>query len=408
MPKAAVGTPEPAVALLSGRACTGAANEMSFPLSQSDPPAAEPATAAVLSLRAVHRALGDLRRGTPVLLGGVAPLALLAAETAGDGGLDEFRSLIDAPPLLLLAPARAEALRGGAPVPAGPVVALRLPPAALAPAALGALADPLAAQLPGTTPQPVPQAPALAPEALALVKLAQLLPAVLVAPPGAAAAERAAALGLLTVTAADVRAYPRALASRLVPVAEAMVPLADAPDAKVVVFRAPDLGVEHVAVLIGHPEQVEVPLVRLHSECFTGDVLASLRCDCGAQLHGALRRMQAEGAGVLLYLAQEGRGIGLANKLRAYSLQDRGLDTVEANLALGWGADERSFLVAATMLRALGVRRLRLLTNNPAKVSGLSACDIEVVAREGLVVPPNGVNDRYLATKAKRFGHVLG
>ncbi len=385
---------------------------MSSTLLQNDPPATSALSgampdAAVLRLRAVHRALADLRRGTPVLLDGAGGLAVLAAETAGEEGLAEFRALTDSPPVLLLAPARAAAVLGG-PLPAAPLVALRLPESSLRPLALGALADPLAGQPADARPERLAEVPAVGPEALALVKLAQLLPAALVAPLAAAGAERAAARALLTIMAEDVRAYPRALASRLAPVAEAMVPLAHAPDAKVVVFRAPVLGVEHVAVLIGRPAEADAPLVRLHSECFTGDVLASLRCDCGSQLHGALRRMEAEGAGVLLYLAQEGRGIGLANKLRAYGLQDRGLDTVEANLALGWGADERSFLAAATMLQALGVRRLRLLTNNPEKVSGLSACGIEVAGREGLVVPPNGVNDRYLATKAKRFGHLLG
>ena len=150
------------------------------------------------------------------------------------------------------------------------------------------------------------------------------------------------------------------------------------------------------------------PLARIHSECFTGDLLGSLRCDCGPQLRGAIRKMAEDGAGVLLYLAQEGRGIGLVNKLRAYTLQDQGLDTLDANRALGYGADERGFLVAATMLRELGVTRVRLLTNNPDKLAGLAACGIEVMAREVHKFTGNGVNDRYLQTKAERFGHLLG
>jgi GTP cyclohydrolase II len=145
----------------------------------------------------------------------------------------------------------------------------------------------------------------------------------------------------------------------------------------------------------------------VHSECFTGDLLGSLRCDCGAQLRGAIRRMAQEGTGVLLYLAQEGRGIGLVNKLRAYALQDRGLDTLDANCALGWGADERNFVIAAVMLRELGVGAVRLLTNNPDKVAALAACGVEVVERVGHAFRPNGVNDAYLATKARRFGHML-
>ena len=164
--------------------------------------------------------------------------------------------------------------------------------------------------------------------------------------------------------------------------------------------------------MVGHPDTPradgDAPLVRIHSECFTGDLLGSLRCDCGPQLRGAIARMAADGGGVLLYLAQEGRGIGLVNKLRAYAMQDRGLDTLDANRALGWGADERNFLVAATMLEQLGIHRVRLLTNNPEKVAALAACGVEVVTRERHVFAPNGVNDGYLATKAARFGHMLG
>jgi len=208
-----------------------------------------------------------------------------------------------------------------------------------------------------------------------------------------------------------VLAYPDAASASLQRVAEALVPLEVASDARVVAFRAADAGIEHLAILIGEPahapEEGPAPLVRLHSECFTGDLLGSLRCDCGPQLHAALRRIADEGAGVLLYLAQEGRGIGLASKLRAYALQDRGLDTVDANRALGWQADERNFLVAATMLEQLGLKRVRLLTNNPDKLTALAACGIEVAGREKLLVAPNGVNDHYLATKARRFGHLL-
>ncbi|MDE2329137.1 MAG: GTP cyclohydrolase II RibA, partial [Rhodospirillales bacterium] len=136
-------------------------------------------------------------------------------------------------------------------------------------------------------------------------------------------------------------------------------------------------------------------------------LLGSLRCDCGPQLKGAIRRMAQEGGGVVLYLAQEGRGIGLINKLRAYTLQDRGLDTVDANRALGWGADERNFHIAAAMLAALGLDHIRLLTNNPEKTAGLAACGVDVVERVPHVIAPNGVNDLYLATKARRFGHLL-
>ena len=174
-----------------------------------------------------------------------------------------------------------------------------------------------------------------------------------------------------------------------------------------VAFRAEGSAIEHLAIVVGQPEQAAAPLVRIHSECFTGDLLGSLRCDCGPQLRGAIARMAQEGAGVLLYLSQEGRDIGLVNKLRAYAMQDRGLDTLDANRALGWGADERNFLVAATMLEALGVRRIRLLTNNPDKLAALVAAASRWCGARAHAFAPNGVNDHYLATKAERFGHLL-
>jgi GTP cyclohydrolase II len=249
--------------------------------------------------------------------------------------------------------------------------------------------------------------PDLALPALALAKLARLLPAVLAAPVRPNAAAEAERLGLFSVPAADLLDYPVAAAAGLRQIASARVPLENASDSRVIAFRTEGSAIEHLAIIVGHPEKSDAPLVRIHSECFTGDLLGSLRCDCGPQLRGAIARMAEEGAGVLLYLAQEGRNIGLVNKLRAYTLQDRGLDTLDANRALGWGADERNFLIAATMLEALGISRIRLLTNNPDKLAALIACGIEIVGREAHAFAPNGENDHYLATKAERFGHLL-
>lgn len=373
-----------------------------------------PASAPALDtprLRAVHRAVAELRRGTPVLLSGPEPLILLAAETAGARGLGEFAALAAQPASLLLAPSRAAALLrrpdlADPPASGAAAVALRLTPALATPAMLASMADPTLEQLLAEPPALL-GAPVQSAAALALAKLARLLPAVLAAPPAPAAEEVAARLSLLRVPAADVLAYPQEAAAGLRRVAEAAVPLEGARDARIVAFRTADSGIEHLAIVIGAPQRAAAPLVRLHSECFTGDLLGSLRCDCGTQLRGAIRRMAEDGAGVLLYLAQEGRGIGLVNKLRAYALQDRGLDTVDANRALGWGADERNFMVAAVMLRALDVHRIRLLTNNPDKVQALAACGIEVAAREAHAFAANGVNDQYLATKAARFGHLL-
>jgi GTP cyclohydrolase II len=361
---------------------------------------------AIMRVRGVHRAVADLRRGTPVLLTGEVPLVLLAAETASAGGLAEFAALAADPPLLLLAPMRAAAVLHR-PVQQGqPAMALRLSEALLAPEMLLSLADPTVEQMLPALPELAP-APALAAGALALVKLARLLPAVLAAPVGPGAAAAVERLHLLSVPAEDVLAYPATSALGLKQVAEASVPLRSAEHTRIIAFRAPDAGIEHLAILVGRPEESEAPLVRIHSECFTGDLLGSMRCDCGEQLRGAIARMAEAGSGALIYLAQEGRGIGLVNKLRAYALQDRGLDTLDANRALGWGADERNFMVAATILEALGISRIRLLTNNPDKLAALAACGVTIVGREAHAFAPNGVNDHYLATKAERFGHLL-
>ena len=164
---------------------------------------------------------------------------------------------------------------------------------------------------------------------------------------------------------------------------------------------------EHVALVLGARSTDEVPLVRLHSECLTGDIFGSLKCDCGPQLHEALHQIADAHWGILLYLRQEGRGIGLVNKLRAYALQDQGFDTVDANVRLGFAIDARDFSVAARMLDLLGVKDVRLLTNNPDKVAGLESAGIRVVERLPIILPANPHNERYLATKRDRTGHQL-
>ncbi len=243
------------------------------------------------------------------------------------------------------------------------------------------------------------------PDALAAVelcKLAGLLPAAILAPAVADAAAETSAI------AADaVLGYRRLSAASLRPVSEARVPLADAENVRVVSFRPTDGGPDQLAILVGEPERHAAPLARLHSECFTGDLLGSLRCDCGDQLRGAIRRMAHEGGGVLLYLAQEGRGIGLANKLRAYMLQDGGLDTVDANHHLGFANDERDYCAAAAMLQQLGIRRVRLLTNNPSKLAQLERYGIEIAGRVPHIIAANAHNRGYLLTKATRSGHLL-
>lgn len=251
----------------------------------------------------------------------------------------------------------------------------------------------------------------LATAAVQLTKLARLLPAALVAwaPPAELEEIRrwACSQSLLLVERDDVGAYSGLAARRLTRVSEARVPLADAEDTRVVAFRPLDGGGEHLAIVVGSPDPATAVLVRLHSQCFTGDLIGSLRCDCGDQLRGAIRQIAAAGAGIVLYLAQEGRDIGLVNKLRAYELQDRGFDTFDANEALGFDADERVFLPAAEMLRQLGIGRVRLLTNNPHKVDALAEAGVEVADRVAHAFPSNGHNAAYLQAKRDRAGHLL-
>jgi GTP cyclohydrolase II len=178
-------------------------------------------------------------------------------------------------------------------------------------------------------------------------------------------------------------------------------------DFHVVAFRNPHEAKEHAAFCHGTPLDGEDVPVRLHSECLTGDAIGSLRCDCRDQLEWSLRAIGQMDCGILLYLRQEGRGIGLTNKIRAYELQDHGLDTVDANRALGFRDDERDYAVAAHMLRTLGVRSVRLMTNNPKKVAGLEALGVAVTERIPLVIPPNEHNVDYLSTKARRSGHLF-
>ena len=211
----------------------------------------------------------------------------------------------------------------------------------------------------------------------------------------------------MTLTAGDADLYDLAAAASLHPVSSARVPLAGAENTQVIAYRPADGGVEHLAIVIGDLDVNQPVLIRMHSECFTGDLLGSLKCDCGEQLRGAIEEIGRVGSGVLLYLSQEGRGIGLMNKLRAYHLQDDGYDTVEANERLGFEPDERLFLPAAEMLRQLGIQAVELMTNNPDKVAQLESQGINVVRRVQHEFPSNAHNEQYLATKARRSGHYL-
>jgi GTP cyclohydrolase II len=343
----------------------------------------------------VEQAIATLRAGRPIRIDGPQPIAVAAVETT----TADLLALLDpsqrAP--LLISGERAAALSlantRDAADPAQPVLVERAQ--WLEVAAAKALVDPGRdldrGPLGPLTPVPCSSAPA-AQAALTLARLAGLLPALWLVDAEPVAAR---------VAASDIEARPGVEL-----VARARLPLEDMPDTQIVAFRASDDGQEHVALVVG-TFGGKPPLVRLHSECLTGDVFGSLKCDCGPQLTEALRIIAAAGGGVLLYLRQEGRGIGLANKLRAYALQDRGLDTVEANRRLGFADDERDYGHAAAMLRALGIGQVRLLTNNPNKLAGLEAAGIEVVERVAHHMPANPHNADYLTAKRERSGHLI-
>ena len=240
--------------------------------------------------------------------------------------------------------------------------------------------------------------------AIELAKLAERLPALLVADVTANAAAQTAPL--VHVSAESIARFRKVAADSLAIAAEADVPLTGALATRFVVFRDV-LGANSTAVIVGKPDMTRPVPVRLHSACLTGDVFGSRRCDCGDQLRLSLSRLDDEGGGIILYLAQEGRGLGLTNKMRTYRLQDAGLDTLDANTMLGFDDDERDYGIAVRMLQLLGCTRVRVLTNNPAKLDGLTQAGVEVCGRIPLHGPVNADNFRYLSAKATRAGHKL-
>lgn len=361
---------------------------------------------------AVDRAGHELRRGRPVLLTcgqgyGQQQALVLAAETLTGPELAAALATGGDAALVLTA-TRAAVLHVGPTghdtilLPVGELPAAPEDRAGLIRDLADASRD-LVAPLRGPFTRIKAPPPETARMAIKLAKTAWLLPAAVhvILPAAALPAD------ILTVPGEAVAGYDLAAAETLIPVSQARLPVADAEKAQLYAFRPADGRQEHFALVIGDPDPTQPVLVRMHSECFTGDLLGSLRCDCGEQLRGAVRTINEAGSGVLLYLAQEGRGIGLVNKLRAYQLQDQGFDTVDANQRLGFDADERWFLPAAKMLQRLGFQKVRLLTNNPEKVKGLAACGIEVSERVPHKFPPNAHNEAYLAAKRKRSGHYL-
>jgi GTP cyclohydrolase II len=346
---------------------------------------------------AVERALSEFRSGRPVLMTSASDaITALPVDGMTDAMLVAFRRLSrPVRPFLLVTARRARAMGVEASGPTG----IALPDFCSA----GEIFS-FASATQVSRPFELVPAGASAGAAIQLAKHAQRLPALLIGA-GNSAAVRTCEPPLVAVPAEAVAQYRRASAAALSFAAETTIPLSGF-SARFVVFRDGSGGTS-IAVIVGSPDLTQPVRVRLHSACLTGDVFGSRRCDCGDQLRLALMQLAQHGGGIVLYLEQEGRGLGLANKIRTYQLQDGGLDTVDANSALGFDDDERDYGIAARMLQMLGCTRVRLMTNNPSKLDGLSRAGIDISGRVPLHGPINADNRRYLAAKATRSGHQL-
>jgi GTP cyclohydrolase II len=346
---------------------------------------------------AVQRSIAEFQGGRPgVVAAGDERLVALPVDGLTPPAWDAFRALCPGAATFLVVTARRAHVLGLETT--GPVLI------ALTAADTCDEIWSLAAGLDGKTRGPLRAAGAAAAQAVVLAKLAQRLPALLVADAACVAADVRAQM--ITVDADSVQCFGARIVETLEIVREARIPLEDGVSARFCVFRDA-VGSSPVAIILGDPDFTQPVAVRVHSACLTGDVFGSRRCDCGAQLKLAIAQLSESGGGVVLYLEQEGRGLGLANKMRAYELQDGGLDTMDANMMLGFDDDERDYGVAARMLRMIGANRVLLLTNNPGKLEALSEGGVDVAARVPLHTRINPENRRYLATKAARAGHWL-
>ncbi|SFJ52263.1 GTP cyclohydrolase II [Celeribacter neptunius] len=352
----------------------------------------------------IARARSDMRMGVPVVLRSGAGAALaVAAEDVSPERLSDLRNL--GTPYLAITARRAETLSARAYD--GDLARLALPSDVDVDwiEAVANPADDLTHPMKGPFQSARGGDAICARAAIALAKSARLLPAAVMVDV-TNALEIAATHGLTVLPVEPALPHMADLAP-LQDVIHARVPLVASEKSRVHVFRPDDGGEEHFVVEIGRPDRAKPVLARLHSACFTGDLMGSLKCDCGPQLNAALTQMGEEGAGILLYLNQEGRGIGHANKMRAYSLQDQGFDTVEANHRLGFEDDERDFRIGAAILKEMGFSAVRLLTNNPNKIARMEDQGIKVTERVPLKVGENRYNEAYLATKARKSGHLL-
>ena len=346
----------------------------------------------------IARMRSDLRIGLPVVIHGERKLLVAASELVTDKLLHKFRSVGD--PFIAITKWRADVLKIAAYD--GDLTRL-VPPSDADARWVVAMSDPqrdLNVPMKGPFKAIRDSHSTAASLGIRLAKQAHLLPSVL-------AVEVEEVSQHLTAIDMAVLLDEIDKTPEFHNVSHARVPLQVTSDAQVHVFRPKDGTEEHYVIEIGQADRTQPVLSRLHSACFTGDVVGSLKCDCGSQLNHALRAMSAEGSGVLLYLNQEGRGIGLANKMRAYALQDQGYDTVEANHRLGFEDDERNFRIGAELLKKLGFNAVRLMTNNPAKIDRMESCGIKVTERVPLIVGQTQENTAYLKTKAAKSGHLL-
>lgn len=346
------------------------------------------------------RAFGEMQAGRPLIIAdGDARVTVMPVEGLTPERLDLFRRRVAGGPISLVVTGRRAERLGLEPHPA---TTMAVADTTTSRDLLSLAGDYVPKAVPGT----VGAGHRAHTAALDLSKLAGFLPAVIAAP-SRETILNGSEVALMSVAASDIVAMTETLPETMARTSEARVPVAGGIATRFVVFRNA-IGSVSIAVIVGDPDPRQPIPIRVHSSCVTGDIFASRRCDCGDQLRLAIERIDALGAGAVLYMDQEGRGLGLVNKMRAYELQDRGLDTVDANTALGYHEDERDYRAAARMLADLGWSKVVLLTNNPSKVAALRAAGVDVTDRIPVLAPVNADNRRYLSAKASRAGHLLG
>ena len=360
------------------------------------------------------RAAGELRRGLPVLIYDVeAACVVIACELLTKHALANMHAMAkntanNSELGVLISDKRADTLK--IPTKGRRAVLISLEPS-WSVGTIRAIADPtldLSYPLKGPFQQTNKPDTPLEQAALKLLKTASLLPAgVVVTSNKDVLLNQTKHQEILSINVSDIENYNDEKLDEMEEVARTTVPLEGANNTSIVSFRPRSGGIENLAIIIGNPDTTKPVLTRLHSECFTGDLLGSLKCDCGSQLKGAIAEIEKAGGGVLLYLAQEGRGVGLSAKLKAYTLQEQGFDTVDANLKLGFEVDERLYAPAGKILKMLNITAIKLMTNNPKKVEAISKMGINVIERVAHQFPTNKHNEAYVKTKRDRTGHMI-